>query len=198
MDDLKDNGAAGDLSYTYKPSLTGAAWQFELTPHALAWAVGRRSGRVPYGDIARFRMSFRPVSMLRRRYRTEIWAEGTPKLTIASTSWKSLAEQESKDKPYGDFVSELHRRVDAGGAKPLCQVGLNPFMYWPGVAVFVAVLLAIAGLTVRALQMSDHLGTLFLVGFLALFVWQLGTFFRLNMPSRYDVATPPRYLLPGA
>ena len=33
--------------------------------------------------------------------------------------------------------------------------------------------------------------------FFGLFVWHGGTFFSRNRPGRYDVAEPPRDLLPG-
>ena len=75
-----------DPIYGYKPSLMGAAWELRLRPDALEWRMGRHEGRVPYGRIARIRLSFRPVTMQTRRFVTEIWPVGGPRLSIASTS----------------------------------------------------------------------------------------------------------------
>ena len=52
--------------------------------------------------------------------------------------------------------------------------------------VFVALLaVAMAGLLVRALMTGEYAGALFLVGFAALFVWQIGGFIRRNRPRSY-------------
>ncbi len=198
MDDPEQPEMQGEPAYSYKPSLLGAPWLLRLTPDHLEWNMGRHSGRLPYRDIARIRLSFRPVTMQARRYLTEIWAPGTPKIVIASASWKSMMEQERKDKPYSDFVAELHRRVTAAGGRPQCDSGMHPFLYWPGVTVYAAVLLGLAALIVRALQVSSYQGVLFVGGFLALFVWQLGSFFKLNKPGRYNPDAPPQNLLPRA
>ena len=196
MSDPKQTEAAGEPVYSYKPSLAGAPWQLRLAPDNLVWNRGGRSGNLPYRDIARIRLSFHPVTMQTRRFLTEIWAPGMPKLVIASSSWTGLMAQQSLVGPYCDFVTELHRRVAAAGGRPYCESGLNPFLYWPGIAVYVAVLLGLAALIVRALQVAIYPGALFIAGFMALFSWQLGNFFKLNMPGRYEPAAPPQNLLP--
>jgi hypothetical protein len=198
MDDPKQPESPAEPVYSYKPSLAGAPWLLRLTPDNLAWTKGHRSGTLPYRDIARIRLSFRPVTMQTQRYLTEIWAPGTPKLTIASASWTGLMAQESLARPYCAFVTELHRRIAASGGRPQCHSGLNPFLYWPGVFVYVAVLLGCAGLIVRALQVSSYPGALFVAGFMAVFAWQLGHFFKLNRPGRYEPGAPPQHLLPRA
>lgn len=196
MDDLNQSEAAAEPAYSYKPSLMGAPWLLQLKPDHLAWTIGRRSGTLAYRDIAKIRMSFRPVTMQTRRYLTEIWAPGSPKLVIASASWRSMVEQTSLAGPYSDFVRQLHARVAASGGKPRCEGGLNPFKYWPGAAVFAALLLGMTAMILRASQESSWQGALFILGFMALFVWQIGNFFRLNKPVRYEPAAPPADLLP--
>lgn len=185
-------------AYAYKPSLMGAGWFLRLTPNHLAWTVGRRSGQVPYRDIANIRLTFKPVTMQTRRYLTEIWAPGAPKLVIASATWASMVEQRSQVAPYSEFVRQLHARVAASGARPRCEGGLNPFLYWPGVVVFAALLLGMAAMIARAMYEASWQGALFVLGFMALFVWQIGKFFLLNKPVRYDVDAPPENLLPRA
>src|SRR5215470_17360393 len=92
--------AAAGASYSYKPSLMGAAFEARLEPDALAWQAGGRTGRIPYGDIRRLRLSFRPVTMQSQRFLTEIWPAYGPKIQLASCSWKSMVEQERRDAPY--------------------------------------------------------------------------------------------------
>ena len=196
MDDPTAAQGPEEPAYSYKPSLMGAPWLFRLMPEHLEWTVGRRSGTVPYRDIASIRMSFKPVTMQTRRYLTEIWAPGAPRLVISSASWRSMVEQASLAGPYSEFVTQLHARIAASGGKPRCETGLNPFLYWPGLIVFAGLLVGFLGMTVRALQVSSWPAALFIVGFMALFVWQIGKFFKLNRPLRYAADAPPENLLP--
>jgi hypothetical protein len=196
MDDPKQTDAPAEPAYSYKPSLAGTPWQFRLAPDHLAWTKGYRSGTLPYRDIARIRLSFRPMTMQTKRYLTEIWAPGTPKLTIASASWKGLMEQTALVGPYSEFVAELHRRVAASGAQPRCDCGIQPILYWLGVLVYAAVLFGLAGLIVRALQVASYPAALFVAAFFGLFAWHLGHFLKLNRPGRYQPDAPSPSLLP--
>ena len=109
-------------------------------------------GRTAYTRIARVRLSFRPVTMQTRRFVTEIWPVDSPRILIASSSWKSILEQEGRDQAYGAFIREPHRRILASGARVTFEAGSPAILYWLGLAVFVIVSLGLAALTVRALQ----------------------------------------------
>ena len=190
-------GASGaNLVYEYKPSIMGAPSQFKLTPEGLEWSVGRGSGLVPYGDIRRVRMSFRPAHMQSQRYITTLWADGAPKLKIVSTSWKSIMHQERFDKLYSAFIAELHKRIAQSGATARFEQGTNPFIYWLGVIAFAGLNVALAGLIVRALQADAKGGAAFIVAFMLLFLWQGGDFIRRNRPGVYRPDAPPQLLMP--
>ncbi len=131
-------------TYSYRPSLLGAPHEFRLGEHGLAWNVGRRSGSVAWRDIDRVRLSFRPASMQSHRFLAEIWAAGAPKLTIMSTSWKSMVVQERLDEGYAAFVTELHRRLAQAQTQARFEQGTSPLQYWPGLVVFGGVSLALA------------------------------------------------------
>jgi hypothetical protein len=62
--------------------------------------------------------------------------------------------------------------------------------------VLCAATLAIAALAVRALSVSAFAGAAFIVGFLALFLWQAGGFFVRNRPGSYRPDAVPRSVLP--
>ena len=188
--------ALQDLHYDYKPALLGAAWQFRLRSDALEWQLGRRAGRLPYERVARVRLSFRPVTMQTYRFIAEIWPEEGPKLQIASTSWRSILEQERKDRTYAAFLAELHRRIAAAGGRADFVTGSPPFLYWPGLVVFAVAALAMAALTVRAIQVQAWEATAIVGGFFALFLWQVGGFFRRNRPGTYQPNALPPDLIP--
>jgi len=61
--------------------------------------------------------------------------------------------------------------------------------------VFGGVSVALAFLTVRALQEHAIGGALFIAGFLAFFLWRGGDFFRRNRPRLYRAEAPPVELL---
>jgi hypothetical protein len=185
-----------DPVYRYKPSLMGAPWELRLQPDGLAWQVGRQEGRIPYGRIRRVRLSFRPVTTQTRRFVTEIWPVDGPRLTIASTSWRSLVEQGAQDDAYGAFIAELHRRLVAAGAQPAFESGTPPLLYWPGLAIFVIGTLGLAALTVRALMVEAYAGAAFVAAFLGLFLWQSGNYFWCNRPGTYRPDALPKQLVP--
>lgn len=199
MDEPQDeNEAAQYPRYAYKPSLMGAAWMFQLAPDALVWTLGSVSGRAPYGGIRRIRLGFRPVTMQSYRFIAEIWPERGAKIPISSTSWKSLMEQERQDAAYVGFITDLHERIAKVRGTPRLEAGAIPFLYWPGLAIFVGIALAVLVLIVRALQQGETAAALFLVGFCALLLWQLGTFFKRNWPRRYTLEQIPPDVLPKA
>jgi hypothetical protein len=188
--------AAGSAAYVYRPSLLGAAREFKLAGDGIDWVAGRRSGHIPFRDVRRLRLSYRPASMQSHRFMTELWAQGAPKLEILSSSWKSMVEQERLDKSYSAFVAELHRRVAVTQAPVRYEQGTPPLRYWPGLTVFVGVALGLGLLIVRALQTGALGGAAFIAAFLALFAWQGGIYLRRNRPGLYRPDALPADLLP--
>jgi hypothetical protein len=198
MEEPRDDATTGnEFAYAYKSSLMGAAFEFRLLPEALEWMRGRAKGRAAYNGIRRVRLGFRPMTMQNHRYITEIWPANGPKLSIASTSWKSLVEHERLDAPYRAFVMELCRRTGAAGGHTLFQTGSPTVIYWLGVAVFVGASLAIAALIVRALQAQVWSGAACIAAFFAFFLWQAGTFFRRNRPGTFRPDAIPQSVLPS-
>ena len=140
------------VSYSYRPSVFGAFREFGLTERGIDWAVGLRSGSIPFDRVRRLRVSYRPHSMQSHRFVTELWADGSPKLLISSSSWKSMMEQERLDGAYSSFVRELHRRISRANGATQFERGSNPLIYWLGILVFVGAGIGLAALIVRALQ----------------------------------------------
>ncbi len=185
-----------ELSYSFKSSVMGAPWEFRLTARALEWRKGRLAGAVAYDDIRRVRLSFRPVTLQNQRFLAEVWPKRGPKLEIASSSWKSIVEQERLDAAYRRFIAALHQRLAASGSNAAFETGSPPLLYWPGLAIFAGTALGLAALAVRALQVGTLVAAVFIGGFLALFLWQAGTFFRRNRPGRYGADQLPPELFP--
>jgi len=191
------DGHTVDPTYAFKSSLMGAGFELRLAIDGLEWRRGGQAGRVPYDRIRRIRLSFRPMTMQNYRFLAEVWTADGPKLQIASTSWKSLFEHERFDAPYRAFVIELCRRVGAAKDLTLFETGSPAWIYWPGVAVFVAASLALAGLIVRALMTEIWSGAAFVAAFLALFLWQAGNIFRRNRPGTFSPDAVPPQVLPS-
>jgi hypothetical protein len=191
-------GTTADIEYSYKPSLMGGAWILRLAPDGLHWAMGMASGRVPYADIRQIRLGFRPVTMQSYRFLAEIWSHKNPKILVVSASWKSLMEQARQDEGYVRFIKALHERIAEAGGTPRLQAGSIWFLYWPGFLVFAGICIAMVALIVRALQQSETAATLFLVGFFVVLVWQLGWFFKRNLPRRYTLDAIPADVLPAS
>ncbi len=187
---------ASAIRYAYKASLIGAAHQFELTDDGLCWRLAGRSGLWPYADISAIRLSYRPVSMQARRFRADIYRAGGGRMPIVSTSWQSAALMAPQDADYRAFITALHARMATAGSGAVLTGGLGPKTYVACLALLMLVTLAMAGLLLRAIAVGEYAGVLFLVGFAALFGWQVGGFVRRNRPLAYSFDHLPQALLP--
>jgi hypothetical protein len=183
-------------TYVYKASLIGSAHRFELTDAGLSWHVAGRSGVWPYADIAAIRLSYRPVSMQPRRFRADIEYAGGARIAVLSTTWQTVTLMTPQDNDYRAFMTQLHRRLAEAGSKAELIGGLRPGLYHAGMAMLAVVAVSMAGLLMRALLTGEWAGALFLVGFAALFGWQIGGFVRRNRPQRYGFDELPEELLP--
>jgi hypothetical protein len=190
------NEAAPAVRYAYKASLIGAAYQFELTEQGLSWRIAGRSGVWPYLDIATVRLSYRPVSMQSRRFRADIENAEGARIAVFSTSWQTAALMAPQDQDYRAFMTQLHARLAKAGSRALLVGGLRPGFYAAAIVLLTLLAIAMAGLFVRAIATGEWAGALFLVGFAALFAWQIGGFVARNRPQAYGFDHLPEALLP--
>jgi len=190
------NEAISGARYAYKASLIGAAHRFELTDEGLSWQIGGRSGVWPYAGISAIRLSYRPVSMQSRRFRADIESAAHGRIAILSTSWQTAALMAPQDHDYRAFIVQLHARMKQSASNATLKGGLRPRIYVMAVVLLVLVAIAMAGLFIRAIAVGEWAGVLFLVGFAALFAWQIGGFVSRNRPRAYTFDDLPDALLP--
>ncbi len=193
----KPPSETGDgTNYVFKPSLVGGARQFALTDEGLSWQASGKSGVWPLDKIAAIRLSYRPISMQSNRFRADIEDSRGERVTLFSTTWHTIALMARQDDGYRAFIIELHRRLKAAGCKVFLIAGINPKIYLAGLFVMALVGIAMAGLLIRALLTGEFAGALFLVGFAALFAWQIGGFMKRNRPRAYTLDALPMDVLP--
>jgi len=198
---LQDRSEAGEgpaVRYAYKASLVGSAHQFELTEAGLSWRIAGRSGVWDYADISAVKLSYRPVSMQQQRFRADIDNAKGGRIAILSTTWQTATLVAPQGELYRAFIVELHHRMQAAGSTATLIGGLGPKTYTAALAVLAWLAVAMIGLLVMALMASNWMGALFLVGFAALFAWQVGGFVTRNRPRRYSFDRLPDALLPKA
>ena len=188
------------MRYAYKASLIGSAHRFELTDAGLGWHIGGKSGVWPYAGISEIRLSYRPVSMQSRRFRADIESasQGVSQghLVLFSISWQTAALMATQDQDYRVFITQLHARMKQAGSTAVLVGGLRPRIYAAAIVVLVLLAIAMTGLLVRAIATGELAGILFLLGFAALFTWQVGGFVRRNRPRAYTFDDLPLALLP--
>ena len=192
--DLSD--PATPTHYAFKPSLMGAAHQFELTDGGLSWRLAGRSGVWPYTDISAIRLSYRPVTMQADRFRADIHHVKRARITVVSTSWQTAALMSAQNHDYRTFMVELHERMAQAGSKATLTGGLSPNLYAAGLTLVILLAIGMAALFIRALLTAEFSGALFLLAFAALFGWQIGGFLRRNRPLVYTFSDLPARLLP--
>lgn len=183
-------------SYAYKASLIGSAHRFELTDEGLSWHIAGRSGVWRYDEISAVRLSFRPVSMQQHRFRADVSRASGGRIAILSTSWQTAALMAPQDRGFRDFLVELHARMAKAGSRAALTAGLGRKTYAAVLALIALLAVLMAGLLIRALMIGEFAGVLFILGFAALFAWQVGGFVRRNQPRSYSFDQLPRSLLP--
>ena len=187
---------APETRYTYKASLMGSAHEFKLTDAGLSWRISGRSGVWGYADIASIRLSYKPSSMQSRRFRADLEGRDGGRITILSTTWQTVSLMAPQDHDYRAFMTELHQRMARSGSKAALIGGIGRTTYAAALVMVTLLGIAMAGLLVRAVAIGEWYGALFLVGFVALFTWQIGGFIRRNRPRTYDFGHLPEALLP--
>ncbi|MGA7071147.1 hypothetical protein [Bradyrhizobium sp.] len=191
-----DSPDGAGLRYAYKASLIGSAHQFELTEQGMSWRIAGRTGLWDYADISAVRLSYRPVSMQSRRFRADIEKAGGGRLAVFSTSWQTAALMAPQDQDYRAFIIGLHARMAKAGGRAHLDGGLHPRLYAAAIVVVTLLAVAMAGLLLRSIVSGAWAGALFLVGFAALFAWQVGGFITRNRPRTYTFDDVPKALLP--
>ncbi|MGY8678188.1 hypothetical protein Q2941_10240 [Bradyrhizobium sp. UFLA05-153] len=183
-------------SYAYKASLIGSAHRFELTEEGLSWQIAGRSGLWRYGEISAIRLSYRPVSMQQHRFRADLRHADGGRLAILSTTWQTAALMAAQDHGFRDFIVALHARMAKAGSRARLTAGLGRIAYTAALALLAMLAVAMAGLLIRAITTGEWTGALFIIGFAALFTWQIGGFIRRNQPRSYSFDRLPEALLP--
>jgi hypothetical protein len=82
------------------------------------------------------------------------------------------------------------------GSRAELSGGLGRKTYAAALTLVVLLGIGMAALLVRALLIGEFAGVAFLVGFAALFGWQVGGFIRRNRPVSYTFERIPEALLP--
>ncbi len=195
---MSETDPGQNLSYSFRPSLIGGTWSFRLGQDDLYWDSGTQTGQIPYDGITRVRLSYQPRSLQRHRFLTELWSRGGPKVSILSTSWKSISELERMDRSYRDFVVGLHERLAARTGPIEFIGGTNPVKFWISIVLFVPLVAGIIGVAVQAFRQDAYIAALLIVAFLAVFLLQGVNYFRRNRPVRYRPDAVPPGLLPNA
>jgi hypothetical protein len=192
---ISAEGAAA-THYAFKPSLIGSAYRFDLTEQGLSWHIAGRSGLWRYADIGTVRLSYRPVSMQAHRFRADIEKQDGARLSILSTSWQTASLVTPQDRDYRAFIMELHARLAKAGSRAQLRGGLGPRVYAAAIFCVTLVAIAMAGLLLLSITSLQWAGALFLIGFAALFAWQVGGFVTRNRPLVYSFDDLPKALLP--
>ena len=92
------------------------------------------------------------------------------------------------------YVPVSKRSYGLYGLRPGRKGRSNPLEGWRRILALLA--LAMTGLLIRALMIGEIAGVLFILGFAALFAWQVGGFVRRNRPRGYRFDRLPQSLLP--
>jgi hypothetical protein len=193
---MTDDPPSKPVRYAFKPSVAGSPLTLELTAEGLSVRSGFRSDLWPYADIAQVRLSYRPVSMLAHRFRADIRHRNGRKIRIISATWAGIVALTPQNDSYRAFIEALHQRLAREGGDVEYVAGMPRIAFAVAAAAFAAVMIALAGLFLRALLSSQFVAVLFMLGFAAWFGWHTGGLLTRNKPRHYVPDSLPQQLLP--
>ncbi|MEX2127776.1 MAG: hypothetical protein WD871_05980 [Xanthobacteraceae bacterium] len=195
MNDALDTESEG-LVYQYRPRMIGSGYAFRLGPHSLEWDLAGSRGSVAYPMIARVRLGYRPSNFGTRRFIAEIWPRNGARVEVASASYKSVVAMEDQAPAYNAFIRELHRRIAEARGNCRFDAGFAAWRWWPMLAVGAVTTAGLVYVAIRALASGDLSATLLIIGFMAVFAWQIGPLITRNRPRFYDPRHIPEDVLP--
>jgi hypothetical protein len=134
--------------------------------------------------------------MQQHRFRADLSHTDGGRIAILSTTWQTAALMAAQDHGFRDFIVDLHGRMSRAGSRARLTAGLGHTTYAAALALLAMLAVAMAGLLIRAVAIGEFTGALFIVGFAALFTWQIGGFIRRNRPRTYSFDRLPESLLP--
>jgi hypothetical protein len=184
------------LTYRYRPRMIGGEFELAIGPDALEWTTGRRAGRLAYGDIKRLRLTFQPSNLMAKRCVCEIWPRTGGRLTVSSSSTRSLLDSTDHGPEFRAFVTALVAKVGAAGGAARMQAGMAAWRWWPMTIITVAVLGGALVLAVRALFTGEMVFGLAVLGLGGLFGWQVGNLIARNRPRAFASGAIPPGVLP--
>jgi len=183
------------LVYRYRPRLIGGEFALSIAPDGLEWATGTRTGRLAYGDIKRVRVSFQPSNLMTRRCVCEIWPRSGGRLSVSSSSARSLLDSTDHGPEFRAFVTALVRKIGGAGGAPRLEAGMAAWRWWPMTIITVAVLGGAFVLGLRGFTTGETVFGLAVIGLSALFGWQMGSLIARNRPRTFlPDAIPPSVL----
>lgn len=182
--------------YRYRPRLIGGEFELTLAPDALEWAAGMRTGHLAYGDIKRVRLSFQPSNLMTRRCVCEIWPQSGGRLSVSSSSARSLLDSTDHGPEFRAFVTALVRKVGGAGGAPRLEAGMVAWRWWPMMIITIAVLGGAFVLGLRAFVTGETVFGLAVLGLAALFGWQMGSLIGRNRPRTFAPNAIPPGVLP--
>jgi hypothetical protein len=193
-----NDSASEELVYAYKPRLMGPAFEYRLARDGLDWQIGPRSGRVSYPMIRHVRLGYKPTNLATSRYIAEIWPANAPKLSLASTSARSLVDSSEHRDEYRHFIEELHRRIAAARGECTFDAGFPAWRWWPAAVIGLATAMAVIYIVVQGVRGGQAL----VAGLIALvsvwFLWQIWNIVIRNRPRTYTPDAIPQDVLPPA
>lgn len=185
-----------ELVYAYKPRLMGPAFEYRLAQDGLDWQIGPRSGRVSYPMIRHVRLGYKPTSLATSRFIAEIWPANGQKLSLASTSARSMVDVTENRDEYRRFIEELHRRIAAARGACTFDAGFPAWRWWPALVVGIATALAVFYIVFQGFRSGQMVvaGVIALVS--AWFLWQIWSIVMRNRPRTYTPDAIPQDVLP--
>lgn len=183
--------------YAQRPHPLSPEVEFRVRPDRISWQDGRgRSGHMLFSDIASLRLTYDPARLMSPRHILDVTGRDRRRLRITSNTYRGMAQWRARNRAFGAFLRELHRRIAAVNPAVEARIGRGPVGFVLHMGLWALMLVALAIGVALSLRAGQTGAALILGAMVAYFAWMGFTTARLNLPRSYEVSALPEALLP--
>jgi hypothetical protein len=182
--------------YAHRGKPYGAPMEFQLGKKSIAVRQGATRGDIPYSNIARIRLLYRPKNTTNEGYETKIELIKGRSISLGNLSWKSMMDMTRQDGEYRRFVEALVAKTREHNPALQLVAGMPAWLHKLSVLAGAAAVLTMVGLAFQSLLTGSwQLGVL-AATFSAYFIWWTWRFMRRNRPQMFEPGAIPSDVMP--
>jgi len=183
--------------YRQRPHALAPDVEFEAGEDALTFEDSKGvTGRIPWGDVGRVRLTFDPARIRQTRHVADIFSRSGQRVRLTSTTFAGMGMYKSRNRAFVAFLETVHARLLARGRDVAYETGNGYAGYVPYLALWLVFLGALVWGAFQMFLGGQNLMAGVLGAMVVYFAFLAYDYARKNRPGSYNPAALPYDILP--